>query len=277
MQLGTLEGGGGHLARAAGFALIAGFLAACSGDRSTGYQGYVEGEYVHVASPVGGRLERLLVERGQTVEAKAALFELEADEETAAKQQADEQLNAAQAQLADLKVGKRKPELAVAQAQLAQAIAAEEQAARQLKRDEAQFEAGGIARAQLDDSRANRDDPGRAGARALRPARRVAAARARRPDPRAERPGCGGPRRIEPVGLAARSEARRGDPGRARHRHAVPGRRVGAGRQPGGAPAAAEEREGALLRAGSRGRRPQAGPQRQRPLRRLRRRACPPW
>jgi HlyD family secretion protein len=157
MQPGTLEGADRHLARAAGLALIAGFLAACSGDRSTGYQGYVEGEYVHVASAVGGRLERLLVERGQTVEAKAALFELESDEETAAKRQADELLNAAQAQLADLRVGKRTPELAVAQAQLAQAIAAQEQAAQQLKRDEAQFEAGGIARAQLDDSRATRD------------------------------------------------------------------------------------------------------------------------
>jgi HlyD family secretion protein len=95
------------------------------------------------------------VQRGQTIEAKAPLFNLEAEQETAAKQQADEQLKAAQAQLADLRVGKRAVELDVARAQLAQASAAEEQAALQLKRDEAQFEIGGIARAQLDDSRAN--------------------------------------------------------------------------------------------------------------------------
>ena len=82
--------------------IVAGILAACSGDKPTTYQGYVEGEYVHVASPVGGRLERLLVQRGQTVEAKAPLFELEADQEAAAKRQADEQLKASQAQLADL-------------------------------------------------------------------------------------------------------------------------------------------------------------------------------
>jgi HlyD family secretion protein len=130
-------------------------LASCSGEKSPSYQGYVEGEYVHVASPVGGRLERLLVQRGQTIEAKAPLFELESDEETAAKRQAEEQLKAAQAQLADLRLGKRNPEVDVAQAQLAQALAAEEQAAQQLKRDEAQFQAGGIARAQLEDSRAN--------------------------------------------------------------------------------------------------------------------------
>jgi len=132
-----------------------GILGGCSGETPSTYQGYVEGEYVHVASPVGGRLERLLVQRGQTIEAKAPLFQLEAEEETAAKRQADEQLKASQAQLADLRVGRRNPELDVAKAQLAQAIAAEQQAAQQLKRDEAQFEVGGIPRAQLDDSRSN--------------------------------------------------------------------------------------------------------------------------
>jgi HlyD family secretion protein len=135
--------------------IVPGILAGCSGDKASTYQGYVEGEYVHVASPVGGRLDRLLVQRGQTVDAKAPLFELESDEETAVKRQAEEQLKASQAQLADLKVGKRNLELDVAEAQLAQARAAEEQAAQQLRRDEAQFEAGGIARAQLEDSRAS--------------------------------------------------------------------------------------------------------------------------
>jgi HlyD family secretion protein len=130
-------------------------LGACTADQPAAYQGYIEGEYVHVASAVGGRLERLLVQRGQTIEAKAPLFNLDAEQETAAKQQADEQLKAAQAQLADLKLGRRSPELDVARAQLAQAVAAEAQAAQQLARDAAQFEIGGIARAQLDDSRAN--------------------------------------------------------------------------------------------------------------------------
>jgi HlyD family secretion protein len=132
-------------------------LIGCSADKPPTYQGYVEGEYVYVASPVGGRLERLLVQRGQTIQAGAPLFQLEADEEKAAKLQADEQLKASQAQLADLKQGKRNPELDVVKAQLAQAAAAEQQAAQQLKRDEAQFEIGGIPRSQLDDSRANYD------------------------------------------------------------------------------------------------------------------------
>jgi HlyD family secretion protein len=131
-------------------------LGACS-DKPDNYQGYVEGEYVYVASALGGRLEKLLVEKGQTVEAAAPLFKLEADQEIAAKEQSDAQLQATEAQLADLRQGKRNPELDVARAQLAQARSAEEQAAAQLARDQAQFEIGGIPRAQLDDSRANHD------------------------------------------------------------------------------------------------------------------------
>ncbi len=135
--------------------LTAVLVGGCSREAQNGYQGWVEGEYVHVASPVGGRLERLFVERGQSVAARATLFQLEADEETAARRYADEQLRAAEAQLADLRVGKRAPEVGVVRAQLVQAEAAEAQAAQQLRRDEAQLAAGGIARAQADDSRAN--------------------------------------------------------------------------------------------------------------------------
>jgi len=135
--------------------LLCALAAGCSGDKLAAYQGYVEGEYVHVASPIGGRLDRLLVERGQTVDAKAPLFELESEQEQAAKRQADEQLKAAQAQLADLRLGKRVPEVGVVQAQLAQAVAAQQQAEQQAVRDEAQYQAGGIARAQLEESRAN--------------------------------------------------------------------------------------------------------------------------
>lgn len=142
--------------RAASLLLVlAGALAGCSREGASAYQGYVEGEYVYIASPVGGRLDRLAVARGQTVEDKAALFELEADQETAARQQAEEQLKAAEAQLADLKRGRRTPEVEVVQAQLAQAVAAEKLAAEQVQRDEGQYKAGGIARAQLDTSRAD--------------------------------------------------------------------------------------------------------------------------
>ena len=144
------------LLRAASILLVVpGILSGCSKEKASSYQGYVEGEYVYIASPVGGRLERLAVQRGQTVADRAELFELESDQEAAGKRQAEEQLKAAQSQLADLKTGKRKPEVDVVNAQLVQAVAAQEQAVLQLKRDEAQFRAGGIPRGQLEDSKAN--------------------------------------------------------------------------------------------------------------------------
>jgi HlyD family secretion protein len=129
----------------------------CARNSPGTYQGYVEGEFVHVGSGVAGRLERLLVARGQAVAAKDPLFELESNQEAAAVRQADESLSAAQAQLADLGTGKRSAEVEVVRAQLEQARAAEKQSASQLARDTAQLEAGGIARMHLETSRAKHD------------------------------------------------------------------------------------------------------------------------
>lgn len=129
-------------------------LAACSPERPASYQGYVEGEFVNVASAIGGRLDRLAVKRGDTIAASAPLFALEAASEAAAQRQAAEQLRVTEAQLLDLRQGRRVPEQDVTRAQLAQAEAEERRSATQLARDEAQFNAGGIARAQVDDVRA---------------------------------------------------------------------------------------------------------------------------
>jgi HlyD family secretion protein len=132
-------------------------VAACKNADPNSFQGYVEGEFVHVASGVAGRLQHLSVQRGQTVEAAAPLFDLESDQETAAVRQADETLSASRAQLADLGSGKRSAEISVLEAQLAQAKASEQQSASQLARDTAQLEAGGISRMQLEASRAKHD------------------------------------------------------------------------------------------------------------------------
>jgi HlyD family secretion protein len=136
---------------------LAAALSACSSDTRGTYQGYVEGEFVHVGSAVGGRLDRLLVTRGQSVEAKATLFDLESTEEAAAVKQADDAVSAAKAQLADMSTGKRSAELDVVKAQLEQATAAEKQSASQLARDAAQLDLGGISRMQLEASRAKHD------------------------------------------------------------------------------------------------------------------------
>jgi HlyD family secretion protein len=128
--------------------------AGCSKEAPGTWQGYVEGEFVYLASSQAGQLTELSVSRGQTVADNAPLFALEAQNETEAVVQAREQLRAARAQLADLNTGKRPPEVDVTQAQLVQAQADAARAATQYQRDEIQLRAGGIAQSQLDDSHA---------------------------------------------------------------------------------------------------------------------------
>ena len=147
--------GAGPAAAAALWAIVA--LAACSGQAPSGYQGYIEGEFVNVAAPLAGRVDALAVKRGDEVAVGTRLYALEAVSEAAAQRQAAEQVKVAEAQLADLKQGRRPPEQDVTRAQLAQAQVDEQKSATQLARDEAQYRIGGIARAQLDDSRSARD------------------------------------------------------------------------------------------------------------------------
>src|SRR5687767_12406015 len=124
---------------------ITSMLAACGRGPPPGHQGYVEGEFVNVAAPIAGRLDRLDVKRGDTVAAGSPLFVLEAENESAAERQAQEQLKAAEAQLADLLVGRRPEEQEVTRAKLAEAQAEAQKTAARLERDEAQFQIGGIA------------------------------------------------------------------------------------------------------------------------------------
>jgi len=145
-------------ARALAFAALASLALVGCGERvSDGYQGYVEGEFAYVGAAIGGRLVSLGVRRGDEVAAGATLFTLESDNEAAQRAQAEAELKAAQATLADLRAGKRAPEVNVARSQLGGAQADERKSALRLARDEAQFAIGGIARATLDDSRAAHD------------------------------------------------------------------------------------------------------------------------
>lgn len=134
------------------FPMIAALVLICGGcsSRANTFQGYVEGEFVYLASSQAGQLEHLSVARGQEVAVGAPVFSLEATEEKAGQAQAQQQLAAARAQLADLETGKRAPEVAVIRAQLAQAEAMAGKSARQRQRDETQYHAGGISHEQLE-------------------------------------------------------------------------------------------------------------------------------
>ena len=135
-------------------------LAACSPRGEAPLQGYVEGEYVRVAAPFAGTLQKLGVQRGTQVAAGAPLFSLESENELAARRQAEQQLQAAQARVANLQTGKRPPEVATVAEQLRQAQAARELSAANVRRQESLFKSGFISKAALDDVRTQlkRDD-----------------------------------------------------------------------------------------------------------------------
>ena len=107
--------------RAILFLFVAVGLTGCSKTATKQYQGYIEGQYVYISSPQAGRLDRLSVSRGETIELRAPLFALDAEPESYAEQQAREVVRADESRLADLQTGKRPPEKEVIAAQLTQA------------------------------------------------------------------------------------------------------------------------------------------------------------
>ena len=81
------------------FALAAMVVAGCLPGPVDVFQGYIEGEYVHVASPLGGALTNLAVARGDEIAGGRLLFELERGSEAAALDEAKKNLSRAQANL----------------------------------------------------------------------------------------------------------------------------------------------------------------------------------
>ena len=129
-------------------------LSSCSRKSSSGFEGYVEGKYVYVASPQGGRLYQLSVSRGEVVNASHPLFALDREPEAAAVQQAEQVLRADEARLADIQTGKRPPEIDVIRAQFAQALSEKQKSVDLLKSYEQQYAAGGISETDLITARA---------------------------------------------------------------------------------------------------------------------------
>lgn len=128
-------------------------LTACSEPAPRPLQGYIEGEYVRLAAPFAGTLQQIGVQRGEQVTVGAPVFALENANETAARRQAQAQLDAAQARAENLRSGRRPAEVETVAEQMRQAQAARDLAAANLRRQEALARSGFISKAALDDAR----------------------------------------------------------------------------------------------------------------------------
>ena len=132
-------------------------LAGCGNSAPTSLQGYVEGEYVRIAAPFAGTLVQLEAQRGQNIAAGAPLFALEAESEDAARREAEERVKRAQAQVDDLRKGKRTTEIDAVRAQLAQAQVGANLSDKEYARQLDLVAKGFVSQQRADEARAARD------------------------------------------------------------------------------------------------------------------------
>jgi HlyD family secretion protein len=98
-------------------------LTGCDRPAPNRVQGYVEGEFVYIASPLAGQLNSLRVQRGMQVKAGDVLFSLDESPQKEARDEAERRLAQVLANLEDLRKGKRPTEIESLEAQLGQAQA----------------------------------------------------------------------------------------------------------------------------------------------------------
>ncbi len=132
-------------------------LSGCDRKNDHQVQGYVEGEFVYIASPLAGSLEALHVQRGAQVAAGDPLFALDDTSEKAARDEAQSRLGQARASLEDLKKGRRPSEMESIKAQLGQAQAALALSEKDLARQEELSRSGASTPQDLDRARSTHD------------------------------------------------------------------------------------------------------------------------
>jgi HlyD family secretion protein len=131
-------------------------LFGCEKPANDTWQGYIEGEFLLLASPYAGQLQKLYVRRGDNAEAGKPMFALEQESERAARTEAQQRLNAAAARLENLQAARRPAEIDALRAEVTQAKAALALSSSQLAQQQKLFKDGFIAQARLDEAQAAR-------------------------------------------------------------------------------------------------------------------------
>ncbi len=132
-------------------------LCACAEPEPEGWQGYVEGEFVYVASPRGGQLTELAVVRGTDVSSGELLFRLDPEPEAQAVRESEDLLAQAESVLADRLKGLRPSELASIAAELKAAKAALQLSSLELARRKNLLLSGSVAREEVDQAQTAND------------------------------------------------------------------------------------------------------------------------
>ncbi|MCB1502511.1 MAG: HlyD family efflux transporter periplasmic adaptor subunit [Bauldia sp.] len=132
-------------------------LAACSGGADGTVQGYVEGTYVYVSPDDAGRIVERPATAGETVVAGDVLARLDESDEHEAVAGAEARLAQAEAQLANLRSGKRPVEISVIEAQLSEARANFDLAEQEYQRQLVLREKNVVSQSAVDTAKARRD------------------------------------------------------------------------------------------------------------------------
>lgn len=122
--------------------MTAAVIFGCGARDASYYQGYIEGEYVYLASSGQGVIKNLFVTKGQTVRQNEALFQLDPNPEAMEIEEMRHRIEQAKSRMADEKKGDRPSELANVKARLAKARSALALAKRDLLRRQKLFELG---------------------------------------------------------------------------------------------------------------------------------------
>lgn len=133
--------------------VLAALTAGCSKESASGYQGYIEGEYLYLAAPQAGYLKSLDATRGSRVSAGQTVFAVATDPDAQALAEAEAKAGSAREKVENLKEPRRAPEIAALEANLQAALANQRLAQTRLRQQESLAKAKYVSQAALDEAR----------------------------------------------------------------------------------------------------------------------------
>ena len=129
-------------------------VSSCTDETISGYQGYVEGNFVYISSPFPGKLLKVFAQQGRIANSGDYIFEIDSEDESYSLQKTSSDLAAAKATLMDMKKGKRPSEIEIVKYQLLQAKSEATKSKILLDKDQTLFFKKIISNIQLENSKA---------------------------------------------------------------------------------------------------------------------------